>query len=74
MEGGILSSEWRGIEGVATGKWSTVYRVVGDVSEKRRRWETVVPKGASQLPRPAIIRLSGFAIFVNALDSELELS
>lgn len=30
-----------------------------------------VPKGASQLPRPAIIRLSGATISVNVLDFEL---
>lgn len=30
-----------------------------------------VPKGASQLPRPAIIRLSGATISVNAPDLEL---
>lgn len=29
-----------------------------------------VPGGASQLPRPAIIRLSGATISVNALDLE----
>lgn len=32
-----------------------------------------VPKGASQLPRPAIIRLSGVTISVNVLDFELRL-
>lgn len=31
-----------------------------------------VPKGVPQLPRPAIIRLSGATISVNVPDSELE--